>query len=146
MKFNLKKIGSRLKGKGHDVWAREKQKAAGFVYIFGKNPIGRQAIKLDMKRQWYRHIDKAIKGKATSRDEKHWKRMIRIFKKEVVGIPSQETLELFNWLKVFQKHVKSEQITKEDLETWLPKFREYMESCEKNAVENYIAKEKLVEV
>jgi len=145
LKFSLKKIGSRLTGAGKGTWEREKKKASGVIYALGKNPFGKQMIRQEMNRQWYRHIDKALLGNSTKRDEKHWKRMLRTLKKEVVGEPSHDTLDIIEWITGFQKRVKQEAITKDDLEVWLPHFREYMELQERDATENFIIKEKLVE-
>jgi len=41
--------------------------------------------------------------------------------------------------------VKAGQITKEDMDVWLPHFKEYMKSCEAPAIDNYIIKNKLME-
>lgn len=129
---------------GGDTWRREKEKAAGMLKIMEKLG-GKHIVHQTMKRNWYRHIDKAVEGKANSRDEKHWKKMAKTFEKEVVGDPSPTTLDFLRWLKGMPIKVKNELLTDEDYIKWLPEFREYMEDCEQSAINLYIAKNKLVE-
>ena len=61
-------------------WMREKSKAA--VVLKGLSPIVKQATKIDMDRRFFRHINKAIAKTHTPRDAKHWKRMLKFFKKK----------------------------------------------------------------
>lgn len=142
MKLNLKKV----KGLGKGAWKQEKQKAAVFLKIFGENPIGRQAIHQAMKMDWYRHIDKALEGKTIPNDSKQWKKMAKRFKKQIVGVPTQETEELLAWMQKFAERVKKQTILEEDVKKWLPQFRSYMQDCESNATDNYIIKNKLMGV
>ncbi len=141
MNLNLKKITGIARSK----LAEQKKKGAAFIKLMGENPLGKQIIKQHLNHDWYRHIDKAIAGKATSRDEKHWKKMYRTFRKEIVGVASEETNALLSWLEYFVDRVGIEQIEEEDLQVWLPQFRSYIEGCEKNAVDNYIIKNELLE-
>ena len=150
MKWNLKKIKKlgnlrRLKGMSKSAWVKEKRKAAVFTKLFAENPLGRQLIHRDMKHGWYRHIDKAIEGKTVFSDEKHWKAMLKRFKKQMIGVPSEETTALIHWLEGFIGRVKREAITEEDRAHWLPEFRLYLEDCEQNSADLYIMKNKLVE-
>lgn len=150
MKWNLKKIKKlgnlrRLKGMSKRAWIKEKRKAAVFTKLFTENPLGRQLVHRDMKHNWYRHIDKAIEGKAEFSDAKQWKRMLKTFKKQMVGIPTEETRQLMHWLEGFIERVKREAVNEEDVARWLPQFRAYMEDCEHSAADLYIMKQKLVE-
>lgn len=138
------KFGRKLRRMTSQAWQKEKQRAAVFLKLsekFGSKHIVRQ----DMRRKWYRHIDKAIDGKTTSADKKHWKKMRKTFEREIVGEPSPETLQLFAWLQEFEQRVAKNEISLEDTAKWLPQFRVYMESCEKNAMDNYILKNKMLE-
>jgi len=130
---------------GKETWAREKAKAAGFLKI-AEQLGGKHVLHQHMKRAYYRHIDKAIEGKCTSRDYKHWRKIAKSFKNEMVGEPTSETLSFLKWLEGFQNRVKLEAITKDDREKWLPSFRKYMESCEANGFNLYIQKQGLIEM
>lgn len=141
MKLNLRKIT----GIGKRAWIQQKRKAAVFTKLFAENPLGRQIVHRDMKLKWYRHIDKALEGKAEFSDEKHWKTMLKSFKKQMVGVPSEETTALIHWLEGFIGRVKREALTEQDTAYWLPEFRSYMEDCEQSAADLYIMKNKLVE-
>lgn len=150
MKLNLgkiRKLGSlrQLKGLSKRSWIQQKRKAAVFTKLFTENPLGRQIVHRDMKQKWYRHIDKALEGKSVFSDERHWKRMLKTFKKQMVGVPSEETTALIHWLEGFIGRVKREAIVEEDKTYWLPEFRAYMEDCEHSAADLYIMKNKLVE-
>ena len=126
-----------------DTWKKEKLKAAGVLTAF--DPVVRQATGVVMKRMWYRHIDKAMGMKTTARDAKHWKKMAKTFKREIAGVPSQETKNLLVWLEEMSSKVSREALTKEDYSKWLPQFKDYMLSCERGATQNYILKNDLVE-
>jgi len=145
MKLNLRKI----KGFGRQRWGVEKRKAATFLKLTDKMPFSKQIIQevmyQTMKRQWYRHIDKALAGKATPSDAKHWRRMTKKFKKNIVGSSTEETTELLDWLGVFSARINVSKVTKEDVEKWLPHFKEYMKSCEESAIDNYIMANKMLE-
>lgn len=141
MKLSLRKI----KGFGKRKWQDEKKKAAVFSKMFMDNPIGRQVVHQNMKLSWYNHIDKALEGKLEQSDAKHWKRMVKQFRKEIVGIPSGETLQLLEWLEGFAERIKRQKSEKNDFKVMLPLFRSYMEDCEANASDNYILKNKLWE-
>jgi hypothetical protein len=141
MKFKLGKI----KEFGKKTWGKEKKKAAVFLKISEKMG-GKMLVRQTMKLEWYRHIDKALRGEITYRDAKHWKKMRRKFKKNIVGEPSQETLNLLKWLKEFEEVIKrGGDVRQGDYEKWLPRFKEYMQSCEENAMDLYIAKNDLME-
>jgi hypothetical protein len=135
---------AKAKAFGTEKWKNEKQKAAVFLKLAEKMG-GKQITHQHMKREWYRHIEKALRGETRSNDAKHWKKMKRTFKKQVVGVPSQETAELLEWLEGFEKRVENNQIGSEDMEKWLPQFESYMRSCEENAMDNYIIKNKMME-
>jgi len=139
VKFNLRKI----KGMGRQAWVKEKRKAAVALKLLEKMG-GKQMVRQAMKSDWYKHIDKALRGETRASDFKHWKKMRKKFKKNIVGEPNQETLTLLDWLKGFENRVKNNCINKED-KKWLRRFRSYMESCEKNAIDNYIIANKMVE-
>jgi len=128
-----------------EIGQQEKLKAAGLIKVLGENPLGRQIIHRTMEHEWYRHIEKAMKGRATTSDSCHWQKMEREFRKNIVGEPSVETTELLYWLQEFMLRVSNNSIAEKDIEFWLPKFRAYIEDCEKSAVDLYIAKNKLVE-
>jgi len=125
------------------AWMREKQKAA-VLLKFSEKLGSRGIIRQSMKRNWYRHIDKAIAGKATERDYKHWKKMAKQFRKELVGVPNYETTEMLIWLEEFQHRIRGGVIDEED-KAMFPEFKKYMQSCEENAIDNYIIKNKLME-
>lgn len=126
------------------AWAKEKQKAAAFIHL-SKSLGGKQIVHQTMKRDWYRHIDKVLAGKATNRDARHWHRIEKKFKKSIAGVPSKETEELMQWLNEFKHRVRRGEINKKDMKKWLPQFRSYMEDSEKNYSENYIIQNKLME-
>ncbi len=134
----------KARGMGAGTWLREKQKAAAFIKL-SEGLGGKMIVSQVMKRNWYRHIDKALAGNTTARDFKHWKKMVKMFKRELVGTPTRETSSLLEWLEGFKERVKVEKITKSDLAKWLPHFKEYMLSCEGNYANNYIIKNELME-
>ena len=135
----------KVKDVGVKAFGKEKKKAAVFLKIAEKMG-GKQIVHQAMKQEWYKHIDKALEGKTTSKDYKHWKKMRRKFKKNIVGEPTQQTQNLLRWLKEFEETVKKDKvISQEDYEKWLPEFREYMQSCEQNAMDLYIVKNKFME-
>ena len=136
-KINPKRLGGKK-------WTEQKQKAAAFLKL-SEQLGGKHIIHQTMKRNWYRHIDKAIAGKSTTYDERHWKKMFKEFSREIVGVPSTETTELLDWLRGMPIRVRDQEIGVDDLRNMLPRFRKYMESCEANALDNYIIKNKLME-
>ena len=136
---------SKIKNLGVSAFGKEKKKAAVFLKIAEKMG-GKAIVHHRMKLEWYSHIDKALKGETTKQDVKYWKKMRRKFKKNIVGEPSQETQSLLKWLKEFEEIVKHDRLIRpEDYEKWLPKFKEYMESCERQAMDLYIVKNKMME-
>jgi len=126
------------------AWNVQKKKAAVFVKItemMGGKHITNQV----MKRNWYRHIDKAMEGKATEKDEKHWKKMLKTFKHELVGVPNPTTAKIMRWLETMPKKIRFGELSKGD-KAMLPTFRAYMQSCTENYANLYIEKNKLMEV
>ena len=140
MKFLNKLNPKRLMG---STWGREKAKAA--VVLKGFSPLVNQSITVFYKRNFYRHIDKALKGKSTERDHKHWKKIHKSISKNIVGTPTPRTTQILAWLNEFKERVKRQEITKADMES-LQDFKEYMQVQQKDELNNFILKNKLMEV
>jgi len=103
-----------------------------------------QGNRAQARGEYFKHIDKALNGKASGKEEKEWWIKAR---KQLFDLvhekPNEATLFYRKWLETFPDRIERGQVEKQDIKN-LKLFKEYIQSCYSNALSLYLSRKQEV--